>query len=57
MYRAVLDRLRRAGAKVVKVSTGLDDAHAPARRACERLGFDRQLTHVSYFMELDAGLS
>lgn len=52
MYKAVLDEFRRRGMQAVKVFTGLDHAHAPARRAYERAGFDRQLTHVTYYMEL-----
>lgn len=53
MYQYVLQRFREAGAKVVKVVTGLDRAHAPARRAYERAGFTRHLDSTTYFMELD----
>ena len=41
------------GQKVVKVFTGLDWAHAPARRAYERAGFKRHLDSTTYFMELE----
>ena len=52
MYRAVLDRFRAEGLKCAKVRTGLDEAHAPARRAYERAGFDRRLDDVTYFRTL-----
>ncbi|MDD4097486.1 MAG: GNAT family N-acetyltransferase [Lentisphaeria bacterium] len=52
MYRALLELFRRRGLLVAKVFTGLDEAHARARHAYERVGFNRQLTHVTYFMEL-----
>lgn len=53
MYKYVLEQFRRSGVKVVKVSTGLDWAHAPARRAYERAGFKRHLDSTTYFMELE----
>ncbi|MGI6355800.1 MAG: GNAT family N-acetyltransferase [Lentisphaeria bacterium] len=52
MYRAVLELFRSRGMQAARVFTGLDDAHARARRAYERAGFNRQLTHVTYYMEL-----
>ena len=55
MYGAVAfyKACRAAGVKVVRVTTGLDWAHAPARRAYERAGFRRHLDSVTYYMELD----
>ena len=53
MYKYMLGEFKRAGVRVVKVLTGLDDAHGPARRAYERAGFKRRLESVTYFMELD----
>lgn len=52
MYRAVLDYFRREGMLAARVFTGLKEEYIPARRAYERAGFDRTLTHVTYFMEL-----
>ena len=52
LYKAVLDYFREQGMVVAKVFTGLDDAHAPARRAYQRAGFDHSLEHVTYYMEL-----
>ncbi len=53
MYRYVLDDCKKSGAKVIKVTTGLDHAHAPARRAYERAGFKKHLDFTTYFMELE----
>ena len=53
MYHFVLDEFRNAGVKAVKVTTGLDWAHAPARRAYERAGFKKHLDSITYFMELE----
>lgn len=53
MYKYVLEEFRKANVKVVKVTTGLDWAHAPARRAYERAGFKKHLDSTTYFMELD----
>ena len=52
MYGAVLERFREAGMLCAKVSTGLDRAHAPARRAYERAGFDISHEGVTYYMKL-----
>ena len=53
MYRAVLAHFKANGMKVACVVTGLDDAHARARRAYERAGFEKNLQSVKYFMDLD----
>ena len=53
MYKYAMDEFRKAGVKVVKVTTGLDWAHAPARRAYERAGFKKHLDSTTYYMELD----
>jgi ribosomal protein S18 acetylase RimI-like enzyme len=52
MYRAVLERFRREGLLYAKVQTGLDEAHAPARRAYERAGFDIRHETVTYYQKL-----
>ena len=53
MYSFVLEKYRQAGVKAVKVTTGLDQAHAPARRAYERAGFKKHLDSTTYYMELE----
>lgn len=53
MYKAVLERFSREGMKYAKVGTGLDPAHAPARRAYERAGFNIKTENVVYYKRLD----
>jgi ribosomal protein S18 acetylase RimI-like enzyme len=58
MYRHVLDHFRELGLRFAHVDTGLDDAHIPARRAYEAVGFDRKVPGVDYWQHLsppDAG--
>ena len=52
MYAAVLEHMRDSGMRFARVHTGLDEAHAPARRAYERAGFDIRHEDVNYYMEL-----
>ena len=52
MYAAVFERMRQEGMIAVKVSTGLDEGHAPARRAYERAGFEKNLKSVTYYKKL-----
>lgn len=52
MYQHVLDRFRQAGLKYAQVHTGLDEGHAPARRAYEKAGFGKPVPEVTYHMEL-----
>lgn len=52
MYQAVFEHFRAHHIKVVKVATGLDPAHAPARRAYERAGFTHKLEQVTYYRTL-----
>jgi ribosomal protein S18 acetylase RimI-like enzyme len=54
MYKAVLDHFRAHGMAYAKVQTGLDDAHARARRAYERAGFDICHRDIEYYMKLQA---
>ena len=52
MYAAVFERMRQEGMIAVTVSTGLDEGHAPARRAYERAGFEKNLKSVTYYKKL-----
>jgi ribosomal protein S18 acetylase RimI-like enzyme len=52
MYRHVLEHFRELGLRFAHVDTGLDEAHAPARRAYEAVGFDRQVPTVEYWQDL-----
>jgi ribosomal protein S18 acetylase RimI-like enzyme len=52
MYRAVLQYMSDHGIKYAKVLTGLDEAHAPARRAYEKAGFHIRHEDVTYYTDL-----
>ena len=52
MYRYVLEVFRKSGMRFAKVGTGGDKAHAPARRAYQKAGFDIELPSVQYFRAL-----
>ena len=52
MYGRAFEAMRALGVKVVKVTTGGDPAHAPARRAYERAGFGVALPSVTYYRTL-----
>jgi ribosomal protein S18 acetylase RimI-like enzyme len=52
LYEYVFERLRERGMRYVKVHTGGDPAHAPARRAYQKAGFEIALPQVDYYREL-----
>lgn len=52
MYDFVIQKMKSEGAEFVTVHTGLDSAHAPARRAYERAGFEVSLPSVQYYKKL-----
>jgi ribosomal protein S18 acetylase RimI-like enzyme len=52
LYQYAFDRLRERGMRYVKVHTGADPAHAPARRAYQKVGFHVALPQVEYYREL-----
>ncbi|CAN5147854.1 hypothetical protein BH18CHL2_BH18CHL2_02910 [soil metagenome] len=52
MYSEVLRHFRRQGLRFAHVDTGLDDAHLPARRAYEAVGFGRRVPTVAYSQRL-----
>ena len=52
MYDFVFDKMRGEGMVYAMVFTGLDDAHASARRAYEKAGFDRGIENIRYYKEL-----
>jgi len=53
MYQNVLKHFRDKGLRFAHVDTGLDDAHIPARRAYESVGFDRKVPVVEYWQDLN----
>ena len=52
LYREVLDRFRAAGMRVARVTTGLDDGHAPARAVYEKVGFTVGAPSVTLYQKL-----
>lgn len=52
MYTFILDLFRKEGLRYASVSTGLDEGHAPARRAYEKAGFDIAREDVTYYKHL-----
>lgn len=52
MYDFVLNKMKEEGMEYATVVTGLDDGHAPARRAYEKAGFEKNLPSVKYFKKL-----
>ena len=55
-YAVIFDKMREDGCVAAQVHTGLDNMHAPARRAYEKAGFEKNLPDVNYFMMLDEKL-
>lgn len=51
MHRTLLDSMRKHGAKFASVGTGLDAAHASARRSYEAAGFNCQTPHITYYRD------
>lgn len=49
LYQQMLDDMRAKGMRAARVYTGGDPAHAPARRAYEKAGFDMALPTIDYF--------
>ena len=52
LYAEVLQRCRDEGVVAIKVTTGLDPSHAPARRAYEKAGFAHGVPMVTYWQDL-----
>ena len=52
MYAHILDLFRSEGLRFASVGTGLDEGHAPARRAYEKAGFNIQQPMVTYYQYL-----
>ena len=52
LYNHALAQLKAKGVRFVKVVTGGDEGHGPARRAYEKAGFKKYLPSVTYYMDL-----
>jgi GNAT superfamily N-acetyltransferase len=53
LYQKVFDCLKAEGISFVKVVTGLDEGHAPARRAYEKAGFKANLKSICYYKKIE----
>jgi ribosomal protein S18 acetylase RimI-like enzyme len=52
MYTFAIRRMKSAGMKVVKVSTGDDSSHAPARKAYKKAGFHLFIPSITMYQKL-----
>ncbi len=52
MYEEVLSRMREAGLRHVRVETGADEFHRPARSAYEKCGFEEARNTIVYHRPL-----
>ena len=52
LYERVFDQFRAHGCTMATVLTGLDDGHAPARKAYQKMGFEVGLPSIRYFKKL-----
>ena len=53
LYAELFRRFKEAGMTAAQVTTGLDEGHAPARRAYQRAGFgEARLESVTYYKKL-----
>ena len=58
IHEHLMDRMREEGFTHVRVGTGLDPAHAAARRAYAKVGFEKGLPNIDYYAaisELSSG--
>ena len=52
LYEYVFEQFRAHGCTLATVLTGLDDGHAPARRAYQKMGFEVGLPSIRYYKKL-----
>ena len=52
LHARCFEEMKKRGCVAVRVRTGLDEAHAPARRAYEKDGFTNILEDITYFKML-----
>jgi len=52
-HREVLRIMRERGMRAARVTTGLDEGHAPARRSYEKAGFERSTSSITYYLDLE----
>ena len=52
LYERVFEAFREHGCTMATVLTGLDDGHAPARKAYQKMGFEVGLPSIRYYKKL-----
>lgn len=52
LYDKVFEMFYAHGCTIATVHTGLDDGHAPARRAYQKMGFEVGLPSIQYYKKL-----
>ena len=52
LHTRIFEEMKALGCEVVEVRTGLDEAHAPARRAYEKDGFQHSIPSITYYKKL-----
>lgn len=52
LYEQVFEQFRAHGCTLATVLTGLDDGHAPARKAYQKMGFEVGLPSIRYYKKL-----
>jgi ribosomal protein S18 acetylase RimI-like enzyme len=52
MYKFAVRRMQSAGMKVVKVGTGGDSSHLPARKAYEKAGFSVYIPSITMYQKI-----
>lgn len=52
LHTRIFEEMKACGCEAVRVSTGLDDAHAPARRAYQKDGFAHAIPGITYYKML-----
>lgn len=52
LYEQVFEQFRTHGCTLATVLTGLDDGHAPARKAYQKMGFEVGLPSIRYYKKL-----
>lgn len=52
LYEACFAHMRQQGLTCTRVYTGMDNGHAPARRAYEKVGYDKRVFSMTYYLAL-----
>lgn len=53
LYTSALEGMKKDGVSYATVQTGLDDGHASARRAYQKVGFEKNLPYITLYQKLE----